>query len=243
MGYSKVIGITLYSVAVLQSAAIGNFIETPAIGSVRYGGKHRCNAIGVASDVAIVPAGCIRQSDPIQSYSALLPSTPDRSTTIHPVIDSQRRCQVKRFLPHPSHHFLSNNIGLIQVGCGNRGVSGEPNFAVRDVTGHERLTLVGLAPASSRRQLVTPVHVQDCAVCLEEYGAFDCMRQLCLQLVGKYRSKLNNLDGLAGAGVLALDGSIVGLLSYGFANSSLVAERVKFYELFVREMVSSLREL
>uniref|UniRef100_A0A2M3ZM10 Secreted peptide n=1 Tax=Anopheles braziliensis TaxID=58242 RepID=A0A2M3ZM10_9DIPT len=177
--------------------------------------NHPCNAISLGGAFQILPAACVAR-------------TPNRST--------RASCSIDKTIIHPEYVFLSNNIAVVRLQCPQISLS--RSLRIRNVTEGNVLTLMAID--GHQNPVVTPVQVASCNACQDEYEVFDCDRQLCVRLIGIYRSQLRNLDGLSGAPLYATDGQLAGMLSYGFIGAHLVAERLTFHEPFIRHSIEAL---
>ncbi|XP_049539088.1 uncharacterized protein LOC125953512 [Anopheles darlingi] len=204
----------LHSVTLAVTSQGDPLHSLPRLSSV----KQFCNAISLGGDLRILPATCVSH----------LAGTPNLTTRVH--------CSIDKSIIHPEYVFLSNNIAVVRLQCPLNALG--PSISIRNVTEGNLLTL--MAMDTQQQQVTTPVQVASCTVCQHEYEVFDCDRQLCLRLVGKYRSQLRNLDGLSGGALYTNGGHLAGMLSYGFTEAHLVAERLAFHEPFIRHSIEAL---
>uniref|UniRef100_A0A2M4C644 Putative secreted protein n=1 Tax=Anopheles marajoara TaxID=58244 RepID=A0A2M4C644_9DIPT len=131
-----------------------------------------CNAISLGGDLQLLPAACV-------GHLARTPNLPTGAS-----------CSIDKSIIHPEFVFLSNNIAVVRLQCPR--ISLRTSIRIGNVTEGQLLTLMARDP--HQNPVVTPVQVTSCSVCQDEYEVFDCDRQLCLKLVGKYRSQLRDLD-------------------------------------------------
>uniref|UniRef100_A0A2M4D028 Putative secreted protein n=1 Tax=Anopheles darlingi TaxID=43151 RepID=A0A2M4D028_ANODA len=215
MGF-QLIGLLILHSVTLAVTSLGDPLHSlPRLSSV----QQFCNAISLGGDLRILPASCVSH----------LAGTLNLFTRVH--------CSIDKSIIHPEYVFLSNNIAVVRLQC-PLNVLG-PSISIRNVTEGNLLTLMAM-DAQQQRQVTTPVQVASCSVCQHEYEVFDCDRQLCLRLVGKYRSQLRNLDGLSGGALYTNGGHLAGILSYGFTEAHLVAERLAFHAPFIRHSIEAL---
>uniref|UniRef100_A0A182WEA6 Peptidase S1 domain-containing protein n=1 Tax=Anopheles minimus TaxID=112268 RepID=A0A182WEA6_9DIPT len=170
---------------------------------------HVCNAVQIENGIFLTPAACLNARD-LQDLEVI-----GKELKTH--------CNVTKVQSHPKYLFLSYNIAVLQVEC-DRSVGKAQTASFSDSKPGDRLTLAGV-----NRSL--RVKTQACSVCQKEYAVFDCKRQICLKVAGKVAQTV--AEGLAGAGIFTQNAKLVALLSYGFANGSLVAERVIYYKQFL----------
>uniref|UniRef100_A0A4Y0BEU8 Peptidase S1 domain-containing protein n=1 Tax=Anopheles funestus TaxID=62324 RepID=A0A4Y0BEU8_ANOFN len=185
--------------------------------------RHVCNAVQLEREFFITPAACLSARE--QGEFELIGR--DRFS---PKVTSKTQCYVTKYQSHPKYIFLNYNIALIQVQCG-QSLREVQNTSISDSKTNDHLTLVGIN--NSLRRVSTHLETQKCGLCQKEYAEFSCKRQICLKLSRKVTQKLSTVEGLVGAGIFTQNAKLVGVLSYGFANGSLVAERVIYYKQFL----------
>uniref|UniRef100_A0A182FZI0 Peptidase S1 domain-containing protein n=2 Tax=Anopheles albimanus TaxID=7167 RepID=A0A182FZI0_ANOAL len=193
MGIQWIGLVVLHSITLAVSSLGYSQDSFPQLRSV----KHLCNVISLGGDLQLLPAVCIGH----------LARTPNRTT--------EASCSIDKFIIHPEYVFLSSNIAVVRLQCPR--ISPEHSIRIRNVTAGQLLTLMAID--AQQNTVVTPVQVAPCSVCQDEYEVFHCDRQLCLRLVGIYRSQLRNLEGLSGAALYTNGGQLAGMLSYGFAGA------------------------
>uniref|UniRef100_A0A2M4B0K9 Putative secreted protein n=1 Tax=Anopheles triannulatus TaxID=58253 RepID=A0A2M4B0K9_9DIPT len=212
----KWIGFVVLQSVILAVTSLGYSPDSfPQFSSV----KHLCNVISLGGDLQILPAACVGHLGPTTN------------------ILSGASCSIDKAIIHPEYIFFNNNIAVVRLKCPWMALGS--SIRIRNVTQGQLLTLMALDP-QQQQPVVTPVQVESCSVCQQQYEVFDCDRQLCVGLVGMYRSLLHDLEGLSGGALYTNDGQLAGMLSYGFAGAHLVAERLAFHEPFIRHSIAVL---
>uniref|UniRef100_A0A182MNR7 Peptidase S1 domain-containing protein n=1 Tax=Anopheles culicifacies TaxID=139723 RepID=A0A182MNR7_9DIPT len=205
--------------------------EVIRVGSLLEHDRHICNAVQIESGFYVTPAACLSTRDPAELE--LL------GKELSPKVTSKTRCNVTKVQTHPKYLFLSHNIALLQVEC-DHSLGEFQGTSLSDSKPGERLTLAGVN--RSLRSVFAHVKTQECSVCQKEYAVFNCKRQMCLKASGKV--SLNVAEGLAGAGIFTQqkkNAKLTGVLSYGFANGSLVAERMIYYAQFLQRTMQEFK--
>uniref|UniRef100_A0A2M4B183 Putative secreted protein n=1 Tax=Anopheles triannulatus TaxID=58253 RepID=A0A2M4B183_9DIPT len=166
----KWIGFVVVQSVILAVTSLGYSPDSfPQLSSV----KHLCNVISLGGDLQILPAACVGHLG--QTTNIL----------------SGASCSIDKAIIHPEYIFLNNNIAVIRLKC--PWIALGSSIRTRNVTQGQLLTLMALDP-QQQQPVVTPVQVESCSVCQQQYEVFDCDRQLCVGLVGMYRSLLHDLE-------------------------------------------------
>uniref|UniRef100_A0A3F2YVY3 Peptidase S1 domain-containing protein n=1 Tax=Anopheles dirus TaxID=7168 RepID=A0A3F2YVY3_9DIPT len=199
-----------------------------SITSLQHRGQHTCNAVHVVNEFFITAAACLGHSDP------------PTITLVSSELAHKVRCNVTQYQRHPKYVFLNHNLAVVQAQCEPEAAP-EGRTSISDASeSDDLLTLLGFG--GSLQEVSTRLKLQHCSVCQKQYEVFDCKRQMCVKPAGNDFRKRSNLNGLAGAGLYNQHGELVGIVSYGFAGASYVAERVSYYGQFLQSAMKSFKD-